>query len=118
MPSHYAIGLDFGTNSVRALVVDVRDGRALSSFTWPYTYGNAGRGIVQGPGLANLDTSLQRSFKTSETTSLQFRFEGFNITNHTNFWPEGNLGFGVANFGVIQRALASRNLQFGLKFYY
>jgi len=90
------------------------------AFVYPaqYTYGNAGRGIVQGPGLANLDTSLQRSFKTSETTSLQFRFEGFNITNHTNFWPEGNLGFGVANFGVIQRALASRNLQFGLKFYY
>jgi L-ribulokinase len=42
MPSHYTIGLDFGTNSVRAVVVDVRDGRELSSHTWPYAYGNAG----------------------------------------------------------------------------
>ena len=42
MASHYSLGLDFGTNSVRALVVDVRDGRQLSSFTWQYAYGHAG----------------------------------------------------------------------------
>ena len=55
MPSHYAIGLDFGTNSVRALVVDVRDGRELSSFAWPYAYGNAG--IIVDP--ANPDVARQ-----------------------------------------------------------
>jgi putative heme-binding domain-containing protein len=52
MPSQYSIGLDFGTNSVRALIVDVRDGRALSSFTWPYTYGHAG--VILDPAVPDL----------------------------------------------------------------
>jgi L-ribulokinase len=52
MPSHYAIGLDFGTNSVRALIVDVAEGRQLSSFTWPYTYGKAG--VIEDPNVPDL----------------------------------------------------------------
>lgn len=42
MSRHYTIGLDFGTNSVRALVVDVRDGRELASQVWEYRHGEAG----------------------------------------------------------------------------
>ena len=42
MAAGYTIGLDFGTNSVRALVVDVRDGRDLGSSVWEYTRGRAG----------------------------------------------------------------------------
>jgi L-ribulokinase len=42
MAAGYTIGLDFGTNSVRALVVDVRDGRDIGSSVWDYTRGRAG----------------------------------------------------------------------------
>lgn len=42
MASTYALGLDFGTNSVRALVVDVRDGRGVATATAPYAHGDAG----------------------------------------------------------------------------
>lgn len=42
MAAAYTIGLDFGTNSVRALVVDVRDGREVGSFVWEYTHGRNG----------------------------------------------------------------------------
>lgn len=42
MAAAYTIGLDFGTNSVRALVVDVRDGREVGSFVWEYTHGKNG----------------------------------------------------------------------------
>ena len=42
MAAGYTIGLDFGTNSVRALVVDVSDGRDLGSSVWEYTRGRAG----------------------------------------------------------------------------
>ncbi|MHC4477171.1 MAG: ribulokinase [Planctomycetota bacterium] len=38
----YAIGLDFGTNSVRTLVVDVRDGNELGTAVHEYETGEAG----------------------------------------------------------------------------
>src|SRR5436309_11552612 len=40
--SAYTIGLDFGTNSVRALVVEVRSGREMGSHVWDYEHGEAG----------------------------------------------------------------------------
>jgi L-ribulokinase len=42
MSGRYTIGLDFGTNSVRALIVDVSNGRELSSAVWNYSRGQAG----------------------------------------------------------------------------
>ncbi len=38
----FAIGVDYGTNSVRALVVDVADGREISSAVFDYPSGEAG----------------------------------------------------------------------------
>ena len=38
----YAIGVDYGTNSVRALVVDVRDGKELGSHVYAYPSGKEG----------------------------------------------------------------------------
>ena len=43
----YAIGVDYGTNSCRALVVDVADGRELASRVFPYPTGTDG--IVLDP---------------------------------------------------------------------
>lgn len=40
--SHYTIGLDYGSNSVRCLVVDVADGRELGVAVWTYASGDAG----------------------------------------------------------------------------
>src|SRR5262249_18571316 len=42
MSSNYTIGLDFGSNSVRALIVDVRDGRELGSSVSEYAHGEHG----------------------------------------------------------------------------
>jgi L-ribulokinase len=53
MAGPFTIGLDFGTNSVRALVVDVRDGRELGSGVFNYPSGDAGVVIdPQQPDLA------------------------------------------------------------------
>ncbi len=38
----YAIGLDYGTNSVRALLVDVKDGREIASSVFTYPHGEMG----------------------------------------------------------------------------
>ena len=51
----------------------------------PGTYGNVGRNVLQGPGLAETDLALANNFKLSERVNLQFRSEFFNVFNHTNF---------------------------------
>lgn len=38
----YSIGLDFGTNSVRAVVVDTKDGKELGSAVFNYSHGDMG----------------------------------------------------------------------------
>jgi hypothetical protein len=50
--------------------------------------GNAGRNILRGPGLTNLDFSLFKNNhirKISESSNAQFRAELFNVLNHPNF---------------------------------
>src|SRR6266567_2348358 len=41
-PSSYTIGLDYGTNSVRALVVDIADGREVATRVFDYPSGDHG----------------------------------------------------------------------------
>ena len=38
----YALGLDYGTNSCRALIVDLSDGAELASYVYPYPSGKQG----------------------------------------------------------------------------
>jgi hypothetical protein len=84
-------------------------------------FGNAGRNILTGPPLHNLDTSLLKNFQLHERLNLQFRGEVFNITNTPNFGQPGNT-VGAANFGVIQTTRSqrgdfgsSRQIEFALK---
>jgi hypothetical protein len=52
--------------------------------------GNAGRNILTGPGVTELDFSLFKNNyipKISERFNLQFRAELFNVLNHVNFAP-------------------------------
>ena len=49
------------------------------------TFGNMGRNIFRGPGLANWDMSVSKMWKLSERVNLQLRGEFFNILNHPNF---------------------------------
>ena len=62
--------------------------------------GNAGRNSIVGPKLVNLDFSVFKNFalnKISESSSLQFRAEFFNILNHANFGvPAAFTGGGTA----------------------
>ena len=44
-----------------------------------------GRGILTGPGLAEVDLSLFKKIAVSEKMNLQFRAECFNVQNRANF---------------------------------
>jgi len=54
--------------------------------------GNAGRNILIGPGIADMDFSVFKNNpikKISENFNVQFRVEMFNVLNHANFAPPG-----------------------------
>ena len=86
--------------------------------------GNLGRNTFVGPSQWYADMSLFKNFKVTERVGLQFRVEGFNVFNHTNFLlaEPGQAGaeithnqFPNGNFGQAGGTLNPRNLQFGLK---
>ena len=52
MPAKYTLGLDYGTNSVRCLVVDVVNGAEIASAVWNYAHGTAGVILSRDPNLA------------------------------------------------------------------
>jgi hypothetical protein len=49
------------------------------------TFGNAGRNIVTGPGLATVNLSIVKNTQIVERVNMQFRAEFFNLLNHDNF---------------------------------
>jgi len=83
----------------------------------PQAFGNAGIGIMRGPGMANFDFTLAKNFKAGDRRSFQFRTEFFNAFNHANFGPP-NIMRDSSGFGQILTAANARIIQFGLKFYF
>lgn len=63
-------------------------------------YGNAGVGILSGPGQFNFDTSLLKSTRITEGKVLQFRAEFFNLFNHAQFSNPGAAGQTVSLLNV------------------
>jgi hypothetical protein len=89
-----------------------------NSFAEPATghFGNCGNGTVRGPGLKDLDVSLQKEFLFTETKRLQFRADFINLTNTPALnAPQGTSGGGL---GVITGSQGARNIQLGLKLYF
>ncbi len=80
-----------------------------------YTFGNAGRSIVEGPGLATVNLKLARIFQFTERLSLELRAEVFNSLNHANFLLPNATGVGTATFGTISQAMDPRVFQLGAK---
>ncbi|MGH9355168.1 MAG: carboxypeptidase regulatory-like domain-containing protein, partial [Terriglobia bacterium] len=86
------------------------------------TYGNVGRDTFIGPGLATLDFSLFKRTRITESLSLEFRAEIFNILNHANFNTPNLIVFtspaGIPSSAagkITATSTASRQVQFGMK---
>jgi hypothetical protein len=88
------------------------------TFTTPPTtdpFGDAGRDAFRAPGLIQWDFAANKSFRITESKSLQFRSEFFNFTNHTNFGLP-NVTSNSSSFGQIRTTYPARQVQFALKF--
>jgi hypothetical protein len=78
-------------------------------------FGNAGPGIIRGPGMWNFDVAFYKDFHIGERHTIQFRAELFNVLNHTNF-NGVQTGFGAANFGRVVSARDPRFAEFALRY--
>jgi hypothetical protein len=100
--------------------------------------GNAGRNILIGPGITNLDFSVFKNNhirRISENFNVQFRAEIFNILNHANFAPPqtgdaNNDVFDPTGFtlapgvpgsagtagALVKTTIPERQIQFAIKF--
>jgi len=59
---------------------------AYPSGSTPYLrFGTLGRDIFHGPKFVQMDLGLSKTFKLTEGTKLDFRFQAQNLTNHPNF---------------------------------
>ena len=91
----YALGLDYGTNSVRALLVGVADGREIGTAVWSYEHGTHGVLLSSDPNLARqhpadyvkgTQLSIRRALAAARKTRRSFK-------------PADVIGIGVATTG-------------------
>ena len=79
---------------------------------------------VHGPSYNDVDLSVFKKFRTSESTNLEFRAEFFNLFNHPNFASSVGNGNFLSNspsnpFGQINSTIGNgREAEFALKFYW
>jgi hypothetical protein len=73
-----------------------------SSFVAVDRFGNLGRNVVIGPAFHNVDLSTSRNMNLGPRVRLQVRADVFDLFNHPNFGPPGNI-VGSATFGKITR---------------
>ena len=83
-------------------------------------FGNLGRNVVIGPAFHNTDLSISKSGRLRDV-GIQFRVDIFDLFNHPNFGPPGNI-VGSPTFGKITRTRfatgeggSSRQIQLGAK---
>lgn len=81
----------------------------------PFSFGNAGRNIVIGDGLTNIDLSAVKQFKLRDRFTLQGRAECFNAFNNTNFADAPGRTAFTPSFGRYFAAENPRQVQLALK---
>jgi L-ribulokinase len=91
----YAIGLDYGTNSVRTLIVNVANGREVASAVWNYTHGTQGVILSHDPNLARQHPA---DYVTGAETTIK---KALAVAKRTvrGFSPDQIIGIGVDTTG-------------------
>lgn len=91
----YTIGLDYGTNSVRTLIVDTATGREVGTAVWGYEHGTDGVLLSRDPNLARQHPADY--VKGAEVTIKKALADA--KRNVRGFKPEQVVGIGVDTTG-------------------
>src|SRR6185295_1332122 len=95
MSLRYSIGLDFGTNSVRTLIVNTANAREVATAVWNYSNGTQGVILSRDPNLARqhpadyvtgAGVTIKKALATARKTVKGFR-------------PDQVIGIGVDTTG-------------------
>jgi L-ribulokinase len=113
MTGKYTIGLDFGTNSVRALIVDVQDGRELASYVSHYMHGDAGVVLkADQPDLARQHPAAYlRGIESAVKQALEFAAAD---PSH-GFSPKQVIGIGIDTTGSTPLPVDAAGIALALK---
>jgi L-ribulokinase len=114
MTRQYSIGLDYGTNSVRSLLVDTSNGREVGTAVWEYAHGTQGVILSRDPNLARQhpDDYLAGAEITIKKALAQAK------RTVRGFTPEQVVGIGVDTTGSTPMPVGSkgRSLAFDPRF--
>ncbi|HYS25564.1 MAG TPA: carboxypeptidase regulatory-like domain-containing protein [Vicinamibacterales bacterium] len=79
-----------------------------------FTFGNAPRSVLRGPGLATLDATVEKSIALGAGMKFDVRAEAYNLLNRANFTIPGYT-LGAADFGVVSGARPARTVELGAR---
>jgi len=73
--------------------------------------------VIRGPLLPRIDANLSKSFRITESKSIQLRVDAYNVLNHPlPAAPNLNInGTGTTAFGTITNKTGSRRFQGSLR---
>ena len=80
----------------------------------PGTDGNVGRNTIRGPGFAQVDLALTKTFPIGERVKATIRGDAYNAFNRVNL-NNPNLDLNSVSFGKSTSQLAARLAQVGLR---
>ena len=72
-------------------------------------FGNAGVGLLQGPGTIAVSLGTAKSFQVGERVKLRFESSFTNVLNHTNFAPPATQIDNPSTFGVLSAPQTAEN---------
>jgi hypothetical protein len=83
------------------------------------TFGNVGRNTLNLPGRINFDFGVFKKFPVSEKAGFDFRWENFNLFNHTQYnGIDSSFAPAPSTFLHLNGTHDPRRMQFGLRFYF
>jgi hypothetical protein len=90
------------------------------------SYGSLGRNSLRLPNIFNVDTSIMKNFRITESVKTTLRCEVYNLFNHPQVWgintsfsgdnPGSPLSVNAQNFGQASSFRDARTLQLALRF--
>ena len=108
----YVIGLDYGTNSVRAIVVDTQNGNEIGSNVWNYAHGD--EGVI----IDKRDTNLARHHPQDYLDGCEAVMKGAAADakrRNPDFSPEKIIGIGVDTTGSTPLPVDKEGVPLALK---